>query len=126
MCRPLLTAMEKVARPVITAYHDDFAVHDAKVILAMQSGDVILWTPRACGSHLIVLARAGRPNQRAAEHFAAVQGQGEPFAWHTASLYTAPDGEGRWMLGEEPNAAEVVARFAAQEPGPDPVRELHL
>ncbi|AFU86488.1 hypothetical protein D869_gp095 [Caulobacter phage CcrRogue] len=116
------------AAPVIKAYHDDFAVHDAKVIDGLEAGDVILWAPDPCGSTLIVMARAGRPNHRAAEHFEAAQSARKPPAWFVASVYD--NGEaGGWNFAPAPDAPAIVARFAeqaARDPAPDPVRELHL
>lgn len=123
----LFRAMAKVAKPVIKAYHADFEIHDAKVIHGLKDGDVILWAPDAHGTTLIVLARAGRPNHRAAEHFEAAKARNAP-AWFVASLYH--DGEsGHWSLSPAPDAPEIVARFAeqaARDTAPDPVRELHL
>lgn len=120
MNRGLLSAMAEIAAPVIEHYHDDFRVHDAKVILTLAPGDVILWTPRKCGSHLIVLARDGVPNESAAEHFAAVT---DLATWYLASVT-----ETTWQLSPAPDAEEIVARWAARRPRPGDksVRELHL
>lgn len=123
MCQGLLSALAKIAAPVIKAYHDDFRVHDAKVISALAPGDVILWAPREHGSHLIILARADRPNQSAAEHFAAVT---DAPAWYLAGIAT--DGQS-WTLAPAPDAADIVARWterAARDTAPEPVKELHL
>lgn len=118
----LIDAMAKIADPVIKAYHDDFRVHDRKVIEGLKSGDVILWTPRACGSHLIVLARGYVPNTLAAQHFAAIS---ERLDWYSVAM-----GPTDWTLKPEPDAASVVAAYAERlrttREYAEPVSELHL
>lgn len=127
MGKTLFREMAKVAAPVITAYHADLEIHDRKVIEGLKAGDVILWAPDKAGTTLIVLARQGRPNHRAAEHFEAAQCR-QPPAWYLASV--SHNGEaGQWQFGPAPDAPAIVARWAeqaARDTAPDPVRELHL
>ena len=122
MHQDLIRALAKIAEPVIKAYHDDFRIHDAKVMEGLKPGDVVLWAPRECGSHLIILARGYVPNERAAEHFAAIS---ESLAWHLVTVTPT-----EWMLIPEPNPAEAVARWAnilrTTRSYADPVSELHL
>ena len=126
----ILDALAKIADPVMKSFRADLYEHDAKVILDLQPGDVILWTPRECGTHLVVLERAFRPNVRAKEHFDAVLSLGEPCRWHVVQVMHS----GRWRLKQVSDArayVETVNERAqralyAQSPAPEVVREIHL
>lgn len=127
----LFDALAKIAAPVTTHFKSDFEVHDAKVILALQPGDVILWTPHASGSHLIVLERGWRPNACAKEHFDAVGSTyGANLPWHVVQVMHAR----RWRLKKvrdarayvETVADRVIRQTRAAGSSAEVVRELHL
>ncbi len=125
----LFDALAKIAAPVIRAFKSDFEVHDAKLIFALQPGDVILWAPYDSGSHLIVLERAWRPNERAKEHFDAVDSiYGARLSWHVVQVMHSR----RWRLKKVRDARayvesindRVIRQRAAASP--EVVREIHL
>lgn len=103
----LLRALGEIAAPVINAYHDDLRVHDARTLATAQPGDVFIWAPREHGTHLIVLAREGKPNTCAAEHYAAVMATTAPARWWIIGLDAT-----HWTVNPLTDHAETVARWA--------------
>lgn len=98
------------AKDVIKAYHADFYVHDAKVIAAMEPGDVALWKPRESGSCLIIVARGLRVNERAKEAWEAFSGQFGKDGWWQISSYNSIAHS--WSVVEAEDAARTIAIYA--------------
>lgn len=124
----MLAALQAIAAPVIKAYHDDLNVHDAKVLASFKPGDVMLWAPNPHGTHLIVLARQGRPNASAKEHFDAVVATSGKAAldWYLLSEWVE-NGAVSWQATQIGAAAATVQRWHAKlTHTAAPVRELHL
>lgn len=129
--REILRAMQEYAAPVMRHYSNDLNLADAGVIAGLQPDDVILWAPCECGTRLIVLARADKPNVRAKEHFDAVLASGAPPVWYLGGVSVDKFGEHHPSLLATSGAydtAAIVARWheRAIAPGAQTVSELHL
>ncbi len=121
----VLSQMGEIADRVIQHYQDDFRVHDVKVIEGLGAGDVLLWAPVVTGSHLIVAARAGVPNERAQEHFDAVQSlDRSPAQWYVVEV--AHNGKADFRPHPAPGA--MLANYAERLRDRSAVRvsELHM
>lgn len=98
--------MAKVAEPVIEHYHDDFRKHDRKIISEASDGDVFLWAPRKCGSHLILVCRGQVPNKSARTHFEAVRSLEPDLDWHGI-----PVGQHGIVRLSETGACDILAAW---------------
>lgn len=48
----LYDVIEKIAKPIVTNYWSDVAVHDKASLARMKKGDQLLWACRDYGSHI--------------------------------------------------------------------------
>jgi hypothetical protein len=51
----IYSQLVKLAKPVVTAYHEDVTVHDRRSCARMRIGDQIFWMANPCGTHLIMV-----------------------------------------------------------------------
>ena len=56
----IMERLEEIAKPIIKAYHSDLTTHDRRAFERADPGDVLIWFPRECGTHMMwVTTKAG-------------------------------------------------------------------
>ncbi len=121
MTQPIsvIARLRAIAEPVIQSYKTDLD-HDERNLADTGPADVWLWTPRQCGTHLILVERDGAPNTRAKGHFDAILSLKPNLDWYMI------EGRHAHMIHER-EAADLVAKAAARiQPGVRTVTELYM
>ena len=108
--------MQKIAEPIICAYHNDLNEHDKRTIDASEPGCSFLWAPRECGTHLIALTRPTGSNSAAVDHFKAVMSGDSKTAWHLVSIHKEGAIVRQLESDEAWDLVQVTDRLASSEP----------
>jgi len=96
--------VEALARPVVQHYWDDVRVHDRRAFAGAVDGDMFLWAPRRCGSHLVTLVSAAdgpagvsaaKRYESARDWFHAVEATFSPDQWYLVEVLGKGGADGR-------------------------------